>query len=92
MTKEESIKILKSVRDYMSAGSPIWDVRLLQEAIDNGINALEDDLSEWGKERIVESFGQKYVVRDCIKCGWHGAIGKMKYCPNCGRGMVNWNV
>lgn len=40
MTREEAVKHLKAVKDYMTAGNPIWDVNVVGEVFDMAIEAL----------------------------------------------------
>ena len=41
MTIQESIKGIKSIRDYLTAGNPIWDVKEIADVCDTAIRSLE---------------------------------------------------
>ena len=41
MTKEEAIKKLEDIRDYLTAGNPIWDIESVEEACNMAIEALK---------------------------------------------------
>lgn len=41
MKREEAIKKINSIKEYLTAGNPIWDVREIDEALNMAIKALE---------------------------------------------------
>ena len=43
MTREEAIKKIKAIQNYLTAGNPIWDVREIDEALNMAIKALEQE-------------------------------------------------
>ena len=91
MTREEAIKLLKAVKNYMTAGNPIWDVDIMGEAFDIAIDALEVNPIKHGKWKW-ELANNGWADHICSECGFtentdiHVSLG-WKYCPNCGAKM-----
>ena len=42
MTNQETIKRIESIREYLCAGNPIWDVDEMREVFDIAISALQE--------------------------------------------------
>lgn len=40
MDREETVGILNSIKEYLCNGNPIWDTKLVREAIDNAVNDI----------------------------------------------------
>lgn len=49
MTKEEAIAKCKSIKEYLTAGNPIWSKEEVAEAVDMAIEALQVDLVRCGE-------------------------------------------
>ncbi|MBR2566163.1 MAG: hypothetical protein IKE29_16285 [Paenibacillus sp.] len=84
MTREEKVHVLEQIKDYLCAGNPIWDVDMVAEAMDAGIEALQDVpdicIGRW----------QGGELGECSVCGHRGCASDIwdrcahTYCPNCG--------
>ena len=98
MTRKEAIEILKEIRAINGTTRGTYAVALAM-----GIDALQAEpvkQGEWVNRRItkkdinhLETYGELVGYHDiCSVCGFDidevfYAVGKTKYCPNCGAKM-----
>lgn len=45
MTRAEAQEILQAIKNYLTAGNPVWDVDEIAEACDMGIEALRNEIN-----------------------------------------------
>ena len=100
MTREKAIEMCKSIKDYLTAGNPVWSKEEVAEAMTMAIEALKGrPKGHWEYEKI-NSYSERTY---CSECGSHapivyvhddhygrlahGEIRKTKYCPWCGADM-----
>ena len=43
MTKEEAIKKINAIKEYLTAGNPIWDVKEIDEVLNMAIEAIQNE-------------------------------------------------
>lgn len=55
MTREKAIEMCKSIKDYLTAGNPVWSKEEVAEAMTMAIEALSVDLVRCGE----------CIYRDC---------------------------
>lgn len=91
MTREEAINMIKVVRQYLTAGNPIFDAKKINETMRMAIEALSERTGEW-----IYSTKQLEIVPmwECSCCRIRAAK-KFNFCPHCGadmRGEQDGNV
>lgn len=86
MTREEAIKKLNVIKEYLTAGNPIWDVREIDEVLDMAIEklqALPPAQPERKKGKWIYGNGNG----ECPFCGHERQHGRDNFCGNCGADM-----
>lgn len=88
MTNQEVIRRMESIREYLCAGNPIWNVDEMREVFDMTISALEKQIP---RELIAEGDGYAdgsmvYDIFYCPSCDHRLEDDEVEdYCPNCGQ-------
>ena len=70
MTRSECIEQIKSIKEYLSTGDPIWDKDAIQEPLDMAISALmiqEDDKDE-GLDEVIKYLKHRIKKEEYILC------------------------
>ena len=85
MSDSEIIQMLSEIRDYLTAGNPVWDTAMVRETMDV---AISDVMS-------VRHGHWEGKIYKCSLCGkWIDPLqgdADMNYCPNCGARMDGGN-
>lgn len=42
MSKSEIIQMLSEIRDYLTAGNPVWDTDMVEETMNEAIKAVKE--------------------------------------------------
>lgn len=100
MTREEAINAVKVVRQYLTAGNPIFDAKKINETMRMAIEALSEQPQ--GKWEYCEDEIANYVDGyKCSHCGFFvpwdyehkfiNFIEDYNFCPSCGADMRGEN-
>lgn len=100
MTREEAINAVKVVRQYLTAGNPIFDAKKINETMRMAIEALSEQPQ--GKWEYCEHEIANYVDGyKCSHCGFFvpwdyehkfiNFIEDYNFCPSCGADMRGEN-
>ena len=56
MNKSEIIQMLSEIRDYLTAGNPVWDTDKVREAMNVAIKAVETEKPVFDSEEEADAY------------------------------------
>lgn len=92
MSDSEIIQMLSEIRDYLTAGNPVWDTDMVEETMDVAISdVMSVRHGRWYEKHVDSIFGTKHILT-CSECGGtlsttDEALPYEKYCRECGAKM-----
>lgn len=92
MTKEITIKVLESIREYLCAGNPVWDTDMVEETMDVAISdVMSVRHGRWKCKEVPCVYGKKFILT-CSECGESVSVTELAlpeehYCRSCGARM-----
>ena len=99
MSDSETIQLLSEIRDYLTAGNPVWDTDMVEETMDVAISDVMSVRHGRWKEYGVNNDNTHNIA--CSICGHEiksrGHANsvytelKYRYCPYCGAKMDGGN-
>lgn len=91
MNRQDALVKCKAIRDYLTAGNPVWSKEEVAEAMTMAIEALKNERPKgyWIPQNHNKTNGMVstlvYYYPKCSVCG-HCA-NYTNFCPNCGADM-----
>ena len=55
MSDSEIIQLLTEIRDYLTAGNPVWDTDMVRETMNVAISAVRKDTEEQEEREIINA-------------------------------------
>ena len=55
MSDSEIIQMLSEIRDYLTAGNPVWDTDMVRETMNVAISAVRKDTEEQEEREIINA-------------------------------------
>ena len=88
MTREKAIEMCKSIKDYLTAGNPVWSKEEVTDAMTMAIEALKDrQKGHWEYEDDSINFVNLWQCSECYEV----VDEKTNFCPYCGADMRGEN-
>ena len=92
MSNSEIIQMLSEIRDYLTAGNPVWDTDMVEETLDVAISdVMSVRHGRWKCKEVPCVYGKKFILT-CSECGESVSVTELAlpeehYCRSCGAKM-----